>query len=463
MMSLNTPLLPHQRTAADKLAPLRVGALFMDMGTGKSRTAIELAVRRRGRFDHVVWLCPVSLKATVRAEIHKHLAGASVYVFDDKTRSDNLPDADWHVAGIESVAGSDRVVFALNAMVTDRTFLIVDESSYIKGYNALRTKRITEIGKRARYRMILTGTPMSQGVVDLFAQFKFLSPKILGYSSFYTFAHNHLEYSEKYPGLIVRAHNTEHLAAKIAPYTYQITKEDALDLPAKLYEGRWVDLTPEQAHWYDRIKERFLEEIDPDDWDSIVIFRLFSALQQVACGFWNGPEDEGGRMEFHHNRMEMLLETVERLPDEPVIIWAKYHHDIDGITAALADAYGPENVCRFTGGESEKVRDANVERFRGGARFFVATQAAGGHGLTLNEARYAIFYSNGFKYSERIQAEDRCHRIGQERRVTYIDITAACGIERRIMDALSSKGDAVERFRREVKKVKDRRELIASL
>ncbi|MDD4422309.1 MAG: C-terminal helicase domain-containing protein, partial [Eubacteriales bacterium] len=89
-------------------------------------------------------------------------------------------------------------------------------------------------------------------------------------------------------------------------------------------------------------------------------------------------------------------------------------------------------VALFTGKTPVKRRNKEVKRFRNDARFFLTTQSCGGHGLTLNEAHYVIFYNNGFKYSERMQAEDRCHRIGQEHPVTYIDICCACGIDERI-------------------------------
>ncbi len=163
-------------------------------------------------------------------------------MFDDKTSANDLPrDAFWYIIGIESVSSSNRVAVAANSLTTTETAVIVDESSYIKGHNALRTQRITRYSEPARYRLALTGTPMSQGVQDLYAQMRFLSPKILGYNSFYSFAANHLEYSEKYPGLVVRAHNTAWLAAKIQPYVYQVTKEDAglcLPLP-RLYNSRY--------------------------------------------------------------------------------------------------------------------------------------------------------------------------------------------------------------------------------
>lgn len=460
-MNSRTDLLAHQRAAVAKMLPTRIGALFMEMGTGKSRTAIELALQRQDKLDHVVWLCPVSLKETIRHEIAKHTdcPPDQIHAFDDKTSERTLPVCRWYVVGIESMSASARVVCCVNKLITARSMVIVDESSYIKGHRASRTMRITHIAERARYRLILTGTPLSQGVVDLFAQMRFLSPKILGYQSFYSFAANHLEYHEKFKGMIVRSHNTAYLAAKIQPYVYQVTKDECLDLPEKLYESRYFWMTGEQQAAYERVKEEILQEYADDEFDSIAIFRLFTALQQIVCGFLN-RKPRGGSMEhytFDHDRVKILLDTVTSIPpEEKVIIWAKYLYDIEAIRAALIERFGCDSVAQFHGRLNERQRAAEVERFRGASRFFLATPSSGGHGLTLNEAAYVVFYNNGFKYSERLQAEDRCHRIGQPRRVVYIDICCRAGIDDRIAKALAGKGSAVADFKREVDKVKSK-------
>lgn len=471
-MNLRTNLLPHQADAVGKVLPSRIGALFMEMGTGKSRTAIELTNRRLHKIDRAVWFCPVSLKETVRQEILKHTdcAPADICVFSNKTNERNLPKAFWYIVGIESMSSSARVTLAVRKLITTSTFVILDESSYIKGHNAMRTLRITRLSEPARYRLILTGTPLSQGVVDLFAQMRFLSPKILGYDSFYSFEANHLEYSEKYPGMIIRAHNVEYLAAKIAPYVYQVKKDECLDLPPKLYTARYFDMTEEQRYWYEKAKDEIISELDEDDFSSIAIFRMFSHLQQIVCGFWNRRIGYGKyeRIEFDHNRLELLAHTITGIPkDEKIIIWCKYQYDVEQVSRILGAQYGEESIALFYGRLSEKERAKQVEKFRNSARFFVATQSCGGHGLTLNEAHHVIFYNNAFKYSERLQAEDRCHRIGQENKVTYIDIHCCDSIDDRIASALASKGSVVAQFKAEVDKIKDKKgrlkELIKSL
>lgn len=456
--------MPHQIIAVEKLILTRIGAAFMEMGTGKSRTAIELVYRRLQKIDKVIWFCPVSLKQTVKQEILKHTDDTSICVFNNKISEANIPKYNWYVIGIESMSSSNRVVATTNKLITKKTFIILDESSYIKGHDSTRTQRITKLSEKALYRLILTGTPISQGVVDLYAQMRFLSPKILGYNSFYSFAANHLEYSEKYPNMILRSHNIGFIAAKIKPYVYQVTKNECMHLPDKLYETRYFGMTDQQSYYYDEVKKELLEKLDKyDEYDvvpcftSSLIFKTFIALQQIVCGFLN--KNRQLFKEFQHYRIDTLRNIILEIPKNcKVIIFCKYQHDITDILKILGD-----DAAVFHGALSEKIRNEQVELFRTSKRFFLATQQSGGHGLTLNEAHYVIFYNNVFKYAERVQSEDRCHRIGQKSKVTYIDICCDRGIDLRIEKALSNKSNIVQDFKNEIEKVKNIKELIKAL
>jgi len=460
-ISVTTEILPHQQAAIDKLCHSRVGALFMDMGTGKSRIVIELAGMRQKKIDKVIWFTLVSLKETVRYEILKHtnLSDDEIYLFDHKTSDDNLQDASWYIIGLESLGSSSRVALAANKLVTERTMVIVDESSHIKGHRAKRTRRVILLAEKARYRMILTGTPVSQGIQDLFCQMQFLSPKILGYRSWYSFAHNHLEYSKLYKGRIVYTFNEDWLAAKIQPYVYQITKEECLDLPPKLQESFFCFLTWHQDEYYEKAKEDFFKDIeiyaDPDSifLSSVPIFRLFSRLQSICCGFF--VNDKGMVVPLENNRVRLLLDVVGQIPaSEKVVIWTKYRYVVTTLAKELSTIYGDDQVCLCYGGIPVGKRNRNIERWRKSGRFLVATQDAGGYGLDLTAACKVIFYANTFKYASRIQAEDRCYRIGQDKPVTYIDLWADCGIENRIRAALKNKKNVAEFFRDEVEMIK---------
>lgn len=454
-----TTLYSHQAAAAQKVGPIRVGALFMEMGTGKTATAIHLACRRQTVIDHVVYFCPVSLKETIRQEIFKHtdLPDSGANVFDDATTIRRMPRAHWHIIGIESMSSSDRVALAANHLITPNTMVIVDESDKIKSHDAIRTRRITAMSERAQYRMVMTGTPIPNGIADLYAQMTFLSPRILGYPSFYSFAANHLEYSEKYPGLVVRAHNTDWLAAKIQPYVYQVTKEECLDLPQKLFDTRYLGLTMSQREAYEQAKWEILMSRPDDEITSYTLFQLFTALQEIVSGFWN-RRDEHGNVTLHeypHVRLDALSQAIDRAPaGEKQIIWCKFRYSVDAIVAMLAAAYGPDAVAQFHGGLSQKDRQGQLDKFRHEAQFLVAITSSGGRGLTLNESAYSIFYENEFNYGHRLQAEDRQHRIGQERKVTYTDLVCTHSIDTRIMDAHAKKGDVIATFKRKVAKVK---------
>lgn len=481
-----TSLLPWQGRGVEKVKRSRVAALFMDPGTGKTRTAIELAWLRRDQIDKVVWFCPVSLLATIQYEILKHTdcAPDQVYVFGDRTTQRTLTPAIWYIVGIESMGQSDRVTLAVNALIDADTMVVVDESTYIKGHSAKRTLRITRLCDKARYRLILTGTPLTQGVVDLYAQMRFLSPKILGYNSFYSFAANHLEYSEDYPGMIARTHNTDWLAAKINPYVYQVTKGECMELPPKLTDSLCFQMTMAQADLYWRAKEEILLSAPDDELlESYTIFRLFTALQQIVCGFWNrypDPLEPPGKrsrlwsdedwQRWHivahrrrepelitvpHRRLNMLGAAIDGSDAGRVIIWANHQHAITDIVERLTDTHGESAVAQFHGGIAQRERQTQLDRWRRSARFLVMTQATGGHGLTLNEGTHHIFYSNGFKFSERLQAEDRSHRIGQAKPVTYTDLVCVDSIDVRVQKALSDKEDTLSAFRRDVNRFKD--------
>lgn len=453
--STTTELMPHQEPAVAKLLPAKVGALFMDMGTGKSRTLIELARLRQDKWDRLFWFTPCALRDNVREQLKTHtiLTDAEITTWDARTVASGIPDRSRiHIVGIESMSASDRTVMAYNAAVTERSFVAVDESSYIKGNRAKRTQRITHMSERARYRAVLTGTPFTQGAADLYAQMRFLSPKILGYRSFWSFAANHLEFEEKKlpggqkrkTGRIIRSHNEDYLAAKIAPYVYQVRKDECLTLPDKLQSTRYTHMTSAQRALYERAKEEILN-IPYDDWSPIQIFHLFTSLQTIVCGWWRRP---GGELiEVEHNRLDLLQAVVDEIPEgEPVIVWAKYRTAVRQIAESLGRTHGAEHVCPYHGDMTDAERTVQLARWRGGARFLVATQSIGGHGLTLNEAAYAVFYADGFKYAERIQAEDRNHRIGQDRRPVYVSLRCTDSIDSRIAGALARKGDALEEF-----------------
>ena len=253
-MKLKTGLFNYQQKAVEKLSGLRVGALFMEMGTGKTRTTLEIINKRinSNKLNHVLWLCPCSVRENLKTDIQKHTDGGLAKIA---------------VYGIESLSSSARLYnLLLKYVQAGETMIIVDESTLVKNHSAIRTQRIISLAQICKYRLILNGTPISRSEADLFSQFYILDWRILGYRSFWRFAANHLEYDEKYRNKVRRVLNVDYLTSKIGPYSYIIKKDDVLKLPDKQYFTKWFMLTSEQKEHYANQRDKFLDTlIDNDD------------------------------------------------------------------------------------------------------------------------------------------------------------------------------------------------------
>lgn len=459
VLQTSTSLYEHQAKAVAKQLQTRYGALFMDMGTGKTRTAIELVKIRQNKITKFIWITPVSLKHNVSQEIQKHtnLKADDIYMFDDITDDRNVPKKLAYIVGIESISMSDRVYLALNALIDNDSFIIVDESSFIKG-NSKQSKRIIKITQDTRYRLILTGTPISQGIIDLYNQIRFLSPKIFGYKSFYAFAHYHIKYSPRYENQILGYYNETYLAEKMKPYVYQVTKEECLTLPEKNYIDKYFYMSVEQRSYYEEAKEELLFQVDISDIDGTNILRLFTRLQQIVSGFYK--HDDGEITKISSNRLDFLADIINEIDkDEKIIIWSKFILDVEMITQLLDVQYGEESFVAYTGQQTEYEKNEALHKFKDNneTRFFVATQSSGAYGLTLIQSSHAIFYNNTFKYSQRIQAEDRIHRIGQTKISNYINISCLNSIDIKIDNSIFKKANIVSDFKHEMEMIKDKK------
>lgn len=443
-MELRTELFDYQKAAVEKLIHIKVGALYMEMGTGKTRTALELIQCRMntGKVNHVLWLCPFSAKTNIRAEIRKH--------------SDLYESCLVDIVGIETLSTSKREnARLLGIAVQKKVFLVVDESNMVKNPFALRTEHITNLASKCPYRLILNGTPVSRNEADMFAQWYILDWRILGYQSYYSFSANHLEYDEKFRGRIRRVLNVDYLTDKIAPYSVQIKKEDCLDLPPKVYDTRYFDMTEEQTMHYMDVLDSYLScDVIGTDMESVAIYRTLNALQQVCsgrfvegdarkptthCPFFKAPEE--------NPRIQALLDIVWHLePGEKAVIWCNFQHEIDAVISVLEKR--GYTCVEFTGRIPHQKRDEAVQKFTGDTQFFVANKACGKYSLNLQFCHNAIYYNNDWDWATRAQSEDRVHRVGTDERVFITDIVCYSGIDRQVMSCLSRKESMEDSFKR---------------
>lgn len=428
-MKLNNALLPHQIKAVEKLAKLKVGALYMEQGTGKTITALELCRQRldADKVDKIIWLCPCSAKQDIKREIQKQAPIEMLSSF--------------LMCGIETLSSSDKTIRYLERYVeTYRCFLVVDESLLVKNHAAIRTQRVIDLAVQCPYRLLLNGTPISKNECDLYSQFRILDWRILGYQSFWAFAQNHVEYDKDIPDRIVNILNVDYIMRRIAPYTVEIKKKDCLQLPSKRYKTYGFSLTEEQSLHYDMIAEKLffdLDELHPE-----TVYRLFAALQAILSGkkvviesprhfrteeFFNDPKE--------NPRMQALSDC---LTGEKTIIFCHYSSEIRALEKIL-----PLSTC-FYGEIPMKRRMKNLDRFETYKRYLLANRNCAGYGLNLQYCHNIIYLSNNWNLATRLQSEDRVHRIGQESDITITDIYADNTLDVQIMKCLNRKENLLE-------------------
>jgi SNF2 family DNA or RNA helicase len=452
-MKTYTDLLPHQADAFQKLKSLKIGALYMGMGTGKTRTALELIKLRldSGKVDRVLWLCPCNVRRDLRHNIQTH--------------SDLYETGLLTICGIETLSASVKTCSRLLSMVrSNRVFLVVDESSLVKNHAALRSIHITQLAAGCLYRLILNGTPVTRSYEDLFSQWFLLDWRILGYRSFWSFSANHLEYDDR--GRIRRALNVDYLVSKMSPYTFQCTSEECFTLPAKQYSSRGFYLTDEQLNNYDYVIQRLLTSLDEMKPESI--YQLFGALQSVSCGY-SVTVDKRKRIDrfplfpdpADNPRIQALLEALYD-NSEKCIIFCKYTDEILSIVKLL-NSHVPGIAVPFYGGVSSANREASIESFRGSAQYLVANKSCGAFGINLQFCHKIIYYSNDWDWGTRAQSEDRIWRYGQTVPCEFLDIFAFDTIDIKILDCLSRKGNIADALKCEIKKSQSKSDFISML
>jgi len=326
-----------------------------------------------------------------------------------------------------------------------RVFMAVDESTTIKNRQAKRTKAICTVGRGAVMRRILTGSPVTKSPMDLFSQMDFLNPKILGFKSYYAFQNRYAVVQRRTLGShsfnhIVGFQRLDELTGLLKGHSFRVRKEDCLDLPDKVYMRREIELTKEQSEAYVQMKHLALARLDSGDLATTQnVLTQIMRLQQICLGHLT--DDDGEVHEIRSRRLPELLDICDEIQGK-AIIWATWTMDIRSIAEALRDRHGVQAVSKLHGETPDSERQQIVETFQdrqSESRFLVGHPKTGGYGLTLTAANTVIYYSNSYDLELRLQSEDRAHRIGQENKVTYIDLISPQTIDEKIVNALRSK------------------------
>ena len=449
----------HQLTALEKSWNKDTYAYFMEMGTGKTKVLIDnlAMLYDKGKVDGALIVAPKGVIGTwynqeLPTHLPDHIDNVTVLWQSNISKKQKellellyQSEHKLHILimNVEAFSTEKGKKYAASFLRCHKSMMAVDESTTIKNPKAKRTKNILEISTLAPYRRIMTGSPVTRNPLDLYTQCEFLNPRHLDFSSYYAFRNRYAEMKTMHiSGRSIQVvggfRHLDELADSLKPFSYRVLKQDCLDLPDKIYMKREVQLTSEQKKLYEQMRKEALATLNGKTVTTMTALTQLMRLHQITCGHF--AADDGTVQEIKNNRLAEILDVLEEIEGK-AIIWAHYQHDDRNIYKLLEDKYGPGSVVHYYGKTLPDQRDYAIKNFKENdrVRFFVGTPQTGGYGITLVQANTVIYYSNGYDLEKRMQSEDRAHRIGQKKKVTYVDLIAEDTVDNKIVKSLRKK------------------------
>jgi SNF2 family DNA or RNA helicase len=446
----------HQRNALNQSAEKTQWAYFMEMGTGKTKVTIDniayLYLQRK--ITAALIVAPKSVYTNWESEIEVHMPDVLKYKIykwnidkpKDYYKLNESKDLKIFLINVEALSTKRGFEGCIDFLRKHKlNFVTIDESTTIKNRQAKRTRNILALAKLSYVRRILTGSPITKSPLDLYTQCQFLSPELLGFSSYLAFRNRYAEMTDipvgsgRYISVPKYYKRLEELETKLKQFSTRIRKDECLDLKPKVRQKRYIELEGDSKKIYDRLRTSALAIVE----DSTISFSNklteIIKLHQVCNGFTKN--DDGEIMQLHTQKLKALDEILEET-DGKVIIWANYIYNIKELIKFLEDKYGKESVVSIYGDIDVQKRKEAVQKIQTNdkVRFLVGNPTTGGFGLTLTAVNTVIYFSNNYNLEVRKQSEDRAHRMGQKGTVVYIDIVAKDTLDEAIMKSLTSKG-----------------------
>ncbi len=449
----------HQLTALEKSWNRETYAYFMEMGTGKTKVLIDnvAMLYDKGKINGALIIAPKGVVGTwysneLPTHLPNHIENVTVLWQPNinKKQQEKLgtlfkTGEELHILimNVEAFSTTKGVDFAAKFLVSHNTLMAIDESTTIKNPKAKRTKSIIKLSERSKYRRIMTGSPVTRNPLDLYSQCQFLSPWLLDFQSYYAFRTRYAimktaNISGRQIQLVAGFQRLAELSDKLKPFSYRVLKADCLDLPDKIYMKRQIKLSPDQHKLYEQMKKEALAILNGKKVTTVNALTQLMRLHQITCGHFSA--DDGSTQPIKNNRIDELMDVLEEIEGK-AIIWAHYQYDITTIIKEVVKVHGPGSIVDYYGLTPQDERQGNIKKFQSDpkCRFMVGTPSTGGYGITLTAANTVIYYSNGYDLEKRLQSEDRAHRIGQKKSVTYVDILADETVDEKIVKSLRKK------------------------
>ena len=518
----------HQLAAFERFKDETYGAIFFEQRLGKAKTTLDIAAHkyRTKNIDSLLLISPNGVHRqwaldAIPEHLPEDVRGEVVLWNTSKIKQkgirQQLKDLLNYTEGlrilsinIDAVNTSEFKAYANAFFRGHKVMSVVDESSDLSNDKSKRTEAAVKIRKASRFRFILDGTPVAAGPMGLYGQCEFLSPSALGFESFMAFKANYAELVKKdfgerdkkcpdclgvghkqgvscercwgsgYVGRhrvqVIATHvnekgetvrhyrNLDELKEKLDKFSMRLTRAECYDLPPKIYQKLYFELTSQQRRHYENLREKYVTELkNGNSVTAAMVLVRYLRLQQVASGFLpseaelltcsacHGQDDfcqvcagvglveapvsknieviDGG-----NPRLDLLIDQVTKLPGQGVV-WAHFDYDIDTVVSALRGL--DKRVVQYDGRVSDSAKTEAVRAFQGGeADVFVAKPRSAGRGHDLDQANWTVYYSHGFSLRMRLQSEDRAQSLRKKQSVLYLDLVGTDTVDERIVTAL---------------------------
>jgi superfamily II DNA or RNA helicase len=421
----------YQLDAYNQFNNLRLFALFMECRAGKTKIAIDIVTNHllTGVIEKVIWFCPVSVIETAK--------------WQWKRFSDQFDKVVFFGTETASSCKKERFDELIKIAKSCRCGIVVDESHMIKNEKAKRSVRIEQLAAKCVVRGLLSGTPITRNIEDIFNQIYILDWKILGYRNKYQFQKNHLIMHDQIPGLVRGTCNIDYISERLKPFVYEYFSEDSDETDQ--WENIYSSVSQEQRTLYNKIKNTVITSMERYENDSFEIYLLFTALQSVLAGyvsealmsrifgtnesvFFDSPK----LSDFVDNRADI---------DDKVIVWCSRRYEVEIVKKVLPEVYVVD------GSTPPSKRHEIIQNFRQSAcGTLVATMPVAKRGIDIYECDHAFFFGQSFDYESREQAAARIKLPTKTRTCHFYNLLYSNSLDIRIQESHYKKTNIVKEF-----------------
>lgn len=441
-------------------------AYFMEQGTGKTLTTITLMRQlftRHRRALRTLILCPAIVVKNWKSEIERFSKLGEYVQILQGTKEKRLRDLEKgkregkqiFITNLEALATVEGLLWEVkkrgksesrSPLKHDWEMVVFDEIHRLKNPSAKSTKMAIKLADAAFFKYGLTGTPIARNEMDLWSIFRIIDSGETFGKSFGAFKgewfvdmNAGMPSARHFPDWRIKPGSAEKMSALVYKKALRVTKDECMDLPPLVKQKLVVDMSPPQRKHYDEMRRDFITYLQDEACVAQLAVTKALRLQQIASGFMK--LDDGSVVSFQNTpRLNALAELLEDSAGQKAIVWAAFKQNYQAI-ASTCEKLGISYTF-ITGEQTQKEKDkAEADFTRGDTQVLIANPSAGGTGVNLVEAPLSIWFSRGFKLTDRLQAIARNHRGGSEMhtKITLIDLIADDSIDTHVLDALDNK------------------------